>query len=354
MGLAHTHVYLVIAAALHLVALVVSFATPGGADNAILIATGLLLILVALRLPHQSAARPEEAVLSPPDGHREAPIVAASAVVPFEPSMPGALPFIGERILLNSDHSKIARLARAAARLGQVTAARSYPWAELMARVSHELRTPLNAVIGFSDLMNAELFGPMGHPRYQEYARHIRDCGRELLKSAEDTLAITCLLDYDAAPSLDRPLDLGNLVNEAWLFYADVTAARCLSLQQSVPEGLELLTDRRPMRQILINLFAEAVQRAEDGGMIGLTSCADGDLVQIEVFVRGRPNDRSVGEASLAICLARALLELQGAALVEVDDPSSTWRALTVLRCAAQQDFFSVAPLQDRRPQHLC
>ena len=71
-----------------------------------------------------------------------------------------------------------------------------------MARVSHELRTPLNAVIGFSDVMDSELLGPVGHPRYREYARHIRDSGRELLKSAEDTLAITALLANPG--SLDR------------------------------------------------------------------------------------------------------------------------------------------------------
>ncbi len=67
-------------------------------------------------------------------------------------------------------------------------------WGDLMARVSHDLRTPLNAVIGFSDVMGSELFGPVGDARYRDYIAHIRDSGRELLKSAEDTLAITSLL----------------------------------------------------------------------------------------------------------------------------------------------------------------
>ncbi len=89
-------------------------------------------------------------------------------------------------------------LPGAAARLSRMTTARAHPWGELMARVSHELRTPLNAVIGFSDVMQSELLGPVGHPRYREYARHIGDCGRDLLKSAEDTLAITYLLDHDS------------------------------------------------------------------------------------------------------------------------------------------------------------
>jgi signal transduction histidine kinase len=63
-----------------------------------------------------------------------------------------------------------------------------------MARINHDLRTPLNAVVGFSELMVLELFGPLGDERYQDYVHHIRDSATELLKSAEDTLALTALV----------------------------------------------------------------------------------------------------------------------------------------------------------------
>jgi hypothetical protein len=102
--------------------------------------------------------------------------------------------------------------------------------------------------------------------------------------------------------------------------------------------------ERRPMRQILINLLAEAVRRADARGTVGVVATADGDLAQIEVYLRGQPGAPSVGQPSLPICLARALLELAGASLIEVDDPYSTWRAVTVLKCAAQHDFFSRLP----------
>ncbi len=105
-----------------------------------------------------------------------------------------------------------------------------------------------------------------------------------------------------------------------------------------------MLVDRRPLRQILINLFAEAVRRADARGSVGMVATVDGDLVQIEMFLRGQPGQASVGQASLPVCLARALLELNGASLIEVDDPSSTWRVLTVLRCVAQCDFFNSLP----------
>jgi signal transduction histidine kinase len=62
---------------------------------------------------------------------------------------------------------------------------------QLLAQMSHELRTPLNAMIGFSEVMLRELYGPLGHARYQEYAAHISESGGQLLRSAEDALAVT-------------------------------------------------------------------------------------------------------------------------------------------------------------------
>jgi len=83
--------------------------------------------------------------------------------------------------------------------------AANYDWADLMSRINHELRTPLNAVIGFSEVMALEMFGPLGSERYQEYARYIRDSAGDLLKSAEDTLALTALLTKGvSATHVDR------------------------------------------------------------------------------------------------------------------------------------------------------
>jgi hypothetical protein len=145
------------------------------------------------------------------------------------------------------------------------------------------------------------------------------------------------------------------MVEDAWGFYAVSQDANGLTLEAEVPQGLEVLVDRRPMRQILINLFAEAVRRTDARGTVGLVATVSGDLVQIEVYLRGRPGDVSVGQASLPICLARALLELHGAALIEVDDPFSTWRAITVLRCSAQKQFFPLLQPSYARPQaQLC
>ena len=59
---------------------------------------------------------------------------------------------------------------------------------EFLANMSHELRTPLNAVIGFSEIMSQNIFGPLGSPKYDEYASDIRKSGQFLLDVINDIL----------------------------------------------------------------------------------------------------------------------------------------------------------------------
>ncbi len=66
-----------------------------------------------------------------------------------------------------------------------------------MAQLSHELRTPLNAILGFSETIHQEFFGPLAG-RYHEYAGHIHESGRHLLKLTEE------LLDFRAGSPVCR------------------------------------------------------------------------------------------------------------------------------------------------------
>lgn len=74
------------------------------------------------------------------------------------------------------------------------------PLDDLMARLCHDLRTPLNAIIGFSEIIERELLGPLGSERYQSYATHIRQSGIDLLAAVETTLALTQQLAEARAP----------------------------------------------------------------------------------------------------------------------------------------------------------
>jgi len=217
----------------------------------------------------------------------------------------------------------------------------SQAWADLMARISHEIRTPLNAVIGFSDLMDREIFGPLGHSRYAGYAGHIKDSGEALLKSAEDTLALSSLL---AAPKpCERPqiTNLSELVCDAWRPLAEQAERRGLMLEAGISGQVEVAGERRVIRQALLNLMNEALNRAADGGSITVEARMVGDTVRLSIATVTGSSFRHETMPSLAVCLARALLERTGTALLICDDPGRrTWRAISVLDLPVQDDFF--------------
>ncbi|HEV7386059.1 MAG TPA: histidine kinase dimerization/phospho-acceptor domain-containing protein, partial [Phenylobacterium sp.] len=73
--------------------------------------------------------------------------------------------------------------------------------------VSHELRTPLNSILGFSEILSAELYGPLGAPQYKEYAEIIRGSGKKLLRLVNQVLEIGRLegLELDVRPEALEP-----------------------------------------------------------------------------------------------------------------------------------------------------
>lgn len=214
-------------------------------------------------------------------------------------------------------------------------------WAELMSRINHDLRTPLNAVIGFSEVMSLEMFGPLGNERYQDYVRHINESAADLLKSAEDTLALTALLTN---PRPSGPLGVTTLehaVVDAWTFLERKAIARNVGLALSMPSGIEVMSEPRALRQILINMLSEGISRAAPGADISLLAVTDGELIEIVLSVSGPQSIAMPRAGSLSICLARTLLEMQGTSLLEIETAAEGWSAVTVLDRAAQPDFFT-------------
>jgi signal transduction histidine kinase len=139
---------------------------------------------------------------------------------------------------------------------------------DFLARVSHEIRTPLNAIIGFSDMIASEHIGPAGHPRYVEYAHDIGRSGRHVLDIVNDLLDISKIeageMDVDFAA-----VSINDCVSEAVsLVQPQANAQRVIirtSLSQSVPE---VVADLRSVKQIAINILANAVRFTPSGGQI--------------------------------------------------------------------------------------
>lgn len=268
-------------------------------------------------------------LVSPARSGKRASHVAASSE--FRPYQQSAAQGVGRPLARPAvpDSNLAAELAQAAA------------LAQLTARISHDLRTPLNAVIGFSELMSQETFGPLGSQRYQDYARHIRECGQTLLKSTEDTLAITSALAQpigEASCPGARPLALAELVEEAWSFVALRASDEAISLDLEMVDGLETFGERRAMRQVLVNLFQDAISRGCPHATIMVRAGVDGHRICLTLETRGCREIRN--HDSLPLCVARALLDLHGLPLETRVIEGNTWRASIKLEQALQPDFF--------------
>src|SRR3954451_23543946 len=125
--------------------------------------------------------------------------------------------------------------------------------------VSHELRTPLNSIIGFSEILSQELYGPIGQPRYKDYADIIRQSGHKLLGLVNQIVEIVRLQDGAADLEL-QPEPLGFAVADA----AEALAVRAgeRRVRIKVEDGAMMPwvhADQRALRTILTNLLDNAV-----------------------------------------------------------------------------------------------
>jgi signal transduction histidine kinase len=160
-----------------------------------------------------------------------------------------------------------ADLMKALAAAAQGSQAKS----QFLAAMSHELRTPLNAVIGYSELMGLEPYGPLGDARYLEYMRDIHASGSHLLSLINDVLDLA-RLDASRATLDEEGIDLGVLIDEALRSVAPQAGEGELKLSRSLPDGaLQVLADRRRLKQVLLNLLSNAVKFTPSGGRVSVS-----------------------------------------------------------------------------------
>ncbi|MEO5337597.1 MAG: PAS domain S-box protein [Magnetospirillum sp. WYHS-4] len=146
---------------------------------------------------------------------------------------------------------------------------------EFLANMSHELRTPLNSIIGFSDLVMSEVFGPVGAPQYREYVRDINDSGKHLLDLINDLLDIA-RIETGELRLHERPVDVLQVVGTCRRLIEERARNASLTLTVVTPSGLPgLNADERKVKQILINLLGNAVKFTPEGGNIALSARLD-------------------------------------------------------------------------------
>jgi signal transduction histidine kinase len=146
-----------------------------------------------------------------------------------------------------------------------------------LARMSHELRTPLNAIIGFSQLIDQEIFGPLGNPKYQEYAGDIVKSAGFLLTLVYDLLDMT-RIEADQLELSYIPCDLREAADEAIRPIEQTAYLKSLSFVNRISvDGPKASADRRALHQVLMNLLSNASKFTPDNGEIIVDAELTGD-----------------------------------------------------------------------------
>lgn len=154
---------------------------------------------------------------------------------------------------------------------------------QFLANMSHELRTPLNAIIGFSEMMQRQLLGPIGTEKYLDYIGGIRDSGEHLLDLISDILDMSKIeagkYELDVEPfNMMKVLRLGAHMIEGRALDAQV------KIISTVPDDfdMEVTGDRRAIMQVVLNILSNAVKFTEPGGEVRLSEIHD----ECEITIR--------------------------------------------------------------------
>jgi signal transduction histidine kinase len=157
---------------------------------------------------------------------------------------------------------------------------------EFLANMSHELRTPLNAVIGFSDVLKEQYFGPLNE-KQTEYVKDINSSGQHLLSLITDILDLSKIeagkMELDAAA-----FDVGASIESALTLVRERALKHGLTLSADVASDVGVVVaDERKVKQVLINLLSNAVKFSYPGGWVRVSARRDEMGVTVSVADSG-------------------------------------------------------------------
>jgi signal transduction histidine kinase len=205
---------------------------------------------------------------------------------------------------------------------------------EQLSIISHELRSPLNAILGFSDVMREEVFGPMGNPRYRAYVEDIHRSGRHLLSLVNDLLDVG-KLQAGKFELHEEIIDLVEVIAEVADRARHDAQKRGLSITTEAPTSLRVNADRRAMVQILTNLVSNAVKFSNPNGCVTIRLTSGKDIV-MQVMDQGigvAPEDlpkifdsftqgaHTRGGTGLGLSIVKQLAELHGGVATAESEP---------------------------------
>jgi len=175
--------------------------------------------------------------------------------------------------------SQVAKLAPKAAKCPNPWARQGSPGfdaakSNFLAAMSHELRTPLNVIIGFAEILDAEVLGPMPVAQYSQYVRDILHSGRCLLRIVDDVLEISRAEAGELVLHM-REIELQPLVAEACRSFDESARARHIEILADVASDLVVQVDPDRFRRIIACLLANAIKFSGNGSTVRLSAKLD-------------------------------------------------------------------------------
>ena len=201
-----------------------------------------------------------------------------------------------------------------------------------LAQMSHELRTPLNAILGFSEVMNAEIFGPHAVPMYKDYAGDIHNSGVHLLNLINEILDLS-RIEAGRYELNEEAVSINRVVEDCHHLLKLRAGNRGLTLHEMFePDMPRLWADERAVRQICLNLLSNAIKFTPQGGEIWLKvgwTASGGQYMSVKDTGPGIPEEEipivlaSFGQGSnsiksaeqgagLGLPIAKNLIDLHG------------------------------------------
>ncbi len=171
---------------------------------------------------------------------------------------------------------------------------------EFLAKISHEIRTPLNAILGFSEVMMEERFGPIGNDRYREYLRDIHQSGEHLISLINDLLDLSKI----EAGKLDLnfvSVDLNEIAGQCMaIMQPQANRERIIIRTALSPDVPHVVADARSIRQIVLNLLSNSVKFTQPGGQVIVSTMLTENG---EVHLRVRDTGVGMSESEIKMAL---------------------------------------------------